>query len=171
MNRLFAGLCSGDMARAFERGRARFLSSKVQYWIATAACALLLCSPATQAQSTFGTVLGTVKEGSGAVVPGAKVHLMNTGTNATRETITSSSGDYDFSNVDVGTYSVQIEAPGFQKVEFTDFALSARETKRLDTDLKLATQSTTVNVESSAGLCGADGYIERGRNQGEPRVD
>ena len=151
MNRLFAGLCPGDGASIFGRGCSRIQHPRVPDWIATAACALVLCSTAAQAQSTFGTVLGTVKESSGAVVPGAKVQLMNKGTNSARESVTTSSGNYEFTNVDVGTYSVQIEAPGFQKVEFTDFALSARESKRLDTELRLATQSTTVNVESSAG--------------------
>src|SRR5579859_273771 len=59
-------------------------------------------------------------------------------------------GSYEFSNVEVGSYELTVEAPGFQRLEFTVFDLGARETKRLDAALK-ATQIQTVNVESSAG--------------------
>ncbi len=113
---------------------------------------LLLCAVAgANAQSTFGTVLGTVKEASGAVVPNAKVEIVNQGTSLAKSTLTDQTGTYQFVNLDVGTYKVTIEAVGFQEVEFSPFQLSARETKRLDTDLTLATQKQTVNVESSAG--------------------
>jgi hypothetical protein len=102
------------------------------------------------AQSTFGTVLGTVKEPSGAVVPNAKVQIQNKGTDVVKSTVTDDSGSYQFVNLDVGSYTVTIEAVGFQKILFSPFTLSARETKRLDGDLALATQQQTVNVESSA---------------------
>src|SRR5271155_5523810 len=87
---------------------------------------------AAYAQSTFGTVLGTVKDPSGSVIPKAKVQLVNTGTNATRETETNSNGGYQFVNIDVGTYQLSIEAAGFQKTEFQTFELSSRETKHID---------------------------------------
>ena len=55
------------------------------------------------AQSTFGTILGTVRDSSGALVPGAQVTLVNTGTAATRTMATDASGNYAFKNIDVGT--------------------------------------------------------------------
>lgn len=110
-----------------------------------------LLSPGIQAQSTFATVLGTVKEPTGAVVPNAKVTLTNTGTNSVHTTLSNASGGYEFVNVEVGTYKIDIESPGFSKLSFTSFTLQARESKRLDAQLEIATQSTTVNVESSAG--------------------
>ena len=113
--------------------------------------AALLFSEALHGQSTFGTVLGTVKEISGGVVPGAVVNLTNTGTNAKRSTICNDAGSYEFVNVEVGTYTLDIQATGFQKSEFSSFDLGGRETKRLDAQLQIATQSTTVNVESSGG--------------------
>jgi hypothetical protein len=112
---------------------------------------VLLFSAALNGQSTFGTVLGTVKEISGGVVPGAVVNLTNTGTNAKRSTLTNDTGSYEFVNVEVGTYALDIQAAGFQKSEFSSFDVGGRETKRLDAQLQLATQSTTVNVESSGG--------------------
>ncbi len=117
-----------------------------------AVVALLLFAGAglTQAQSTFGTVLGTVKEPTGAVVPNARVEIVNQGKSTVKSTVTDQTGTYQFVNIDAGTYTVSIEAVGFQKVQFSPFALSARETMRLDADLKLSTQAQTVNVESAA---------------------
>jgi hypothetical protein len=102
-------------------------------------------------QSTFGTVLGTVKEPSGAVVSGAAVNLTNIGTNAKRSTVTNDSGSFEFTNVEVGSYKVDIQAVGFQVSEFSQFDVGGRESKRLDAQLQIATQSTTVNVESTVG--------------------
>ena len=99
-------------------------------------------------QSTFGSVLGTVKDPSGSAVPKATVELVNTGTNAVRSVQSSGNGSYQFVNVDVGTYRLRVEAPGFQREEFQPFDLASRDTKRVDLDLNLASQATTVTVEA-----------------------
>ncbi len=108
-------------------------------------------APTLRAQSTSGVVLGAVTDQQDNVVPGAAVTLSNLGTGAKRSALTDGSGGYRFSNTDAGRYSVSVAAAGFQAIEFEGFDLNARETKRLDGQLKLATQSQTVNVESSAG--------------------
>jgi hypothetical protein len=77
-------------------------------------------------------VLGTVKDSSGSLVPAAKVDLLNTGTNAVRSTITTADGLYEFVNVDVGTYSIKVEAPGFQVADYRSFALTARATVHIE---------------------------------------
>jgi hypothetical protein len=99
-------------------------------------------------QSTFGTVLGTVKDPSGGAIPGAKVNLINTGTNAFRSTLTNSDGLYQFVNTEVGNYELTVEAPGFQVTEYAPFNLQARATVRLDIDLRVASQVTKVEVEA-----------------------
>jgi hypothetical protein len=113
---------------------------------------VLAFSSAGHAQSTFGSVLGTVKDPSGSFVPKAKIELLNTGTSAIRSTESDANGDYKFVNIDVGNYKLSVEAPGFQRTEFQPFDLSARETKRVDADLKVASQVATVTVESTAVL-------------------
>jgi hypothetical protein len=118
--------------------------------------AALLLAGALNGQSTLGTVLGTVKESSGAVVPGAVVNLTNTGTNAKHTTVSNDTGGYQFTNVEVGTYTMTVEAAGFQKASFNAFDLGGRETKRLDAELSIASQTTTVNVESSVGAIETD---------------
>jgi len=130
--------------------------SRLRFGSFVALFAALLFSEALNGQSTSGTVLGTVKESSGAVVPGAVVNLTNTGTNAKRSTRTDETGSYQFVNVEVGSYQVTVEATGFQKAEFTAFDLGGRETKRLDASLSIASQTTTVNVEASAGTIETD---------------
>jgi len=102
-------------------------------------------------QSTSGTILGTVQDPGGAVVTEAAVTLRNVGTGSSRSTVTNDTGTYQFVNLDVGTYQITIEKPGFRKVELTAIPLGSRETKRVDTDLQVASQTTTVNVEATAG--------------------
>ncbi len=114
-------------------------------------CVLAFCQ-ASYAQSTFGTVLGTVKDPSGSLVPMAKVTLMNTGTNATHSTVTNTNGSYTFVNIDVGNYKLTVEAPGFQPTEYQAFDLTARATMRIDVDLKVASQATSVTVEAIATI-------------------
>jgi hypothetical protein len=101
------------------------------------------------AQSTFGEILGTVHDSSGAVLAGAQVTLLNTGTSATRDTVTDSAGDYAFSNIDVGSYSLTISAPGFEKDSLPAIALTARETRRMDAALKPGAESQTVIVNDN----------------------
>src|SRR5580704_12927312 len=109
--------------------------ASVLHVIFAVACLLTLCR-AGYGQSTFGTVLGTIKDPSGSFVPMAKVSLMNTGTNAEHSTISNSNGGYEFVNVEIGTYKLTVEAPGFQKTEYQAFDMAARDTKRIDIDLK-----------------------------------
>jgi hypothetical protein len=104
-----------------------------------------------RAQSTSGTILGTVKDPSGRAVTTVKVEVLNKGTDARRATITNDEGDFRFSDIEAGSYVLTLEAPGFQREEFAQFDLLARETRRLDATLKVASQTQMVNVEASAG--------------------
>jgi hypothetical protein len=106
-----------------------------------------LCQSAA-AQSTFGTVLGNVKDPSGSLISMAKVGLVNTGTNAGHWANTDPNGAYEFVNVEIGNYRLTVEAPGFQKTEYQAFDVAARDTVRIDVGLKLASQATSVTVEA-----------------------
>ncbi len=115
----------------------------------TISCVLAFCQM-SYSQSTFGTVLGTVKDPSGSVVAMATVTLMNTGTGAEHTATTNSNGGYEFVNVEIGNYKLTVDAPGFQKTEYQAFDLAARATVRVDVDLKVASQVTSVTVEAVA---------------------
>jgi hypothetical protein len=113
---------------------------------------LLAWVSASYGQSTFGTVLGTVRDPSGSAVPKATVELTNVGTNAMRTETTNDSGGYQFVNVEQGTYQIKVSATGFETIEVSAFTMAARETKRFDADMKLASQATTVTVEATSVL-------------------
>jgi len=91
-------------------------------------CALLLLgfilSPAPAfGQSTYGAIIGTVKDSSGSAVPGATVKITNTDENTTREVKTNSTGDYELLNVQPAHYTVSVTQSGFQTFAATDLLL------------------------------------------------
>ena len=67
-------------------------------------------------QSTFGSFVGTVRDPSGAVVPGCAITLTNTGTSVQRSVVTDKQGDYVLVNLEPGTYQIVMKAPGFQEL-------------------------------------------------------
>ena len=122
-----------------------------------ACCLLVLAAAPARAQSTFGEILGTVHDPSGAVLQGAQVLLTNTGTSATRTAVTDGNGNYAFQNIDVATYTLTIFAPGFEKESLPAIGLTARETRRLDAILKPGAEAQTVVVmEDSAPVITTD---------------
>src|SRR5258708_35247511 len=74
----------------------------------------LLATANLSAQTFRGTILGTVTDPSGAVLPGAKVTVKNTGTGLERTTETSADGSYALPELPIGTYSVTVVLNGFQ---------------------------------------------------------
>ena len=71
----------------------------------------------------YGTILGTVTDNSGAVVPNATVDVTNTATNVNNHVQTSASGDYTVAYLQPGTYRVTVQASGFQKSVIADVTL------------------------------------------------
>ena len=74
----------------------------------------LLASVSAIAQVTTADVLGTVTDSTGAVVPNTKVVITNTSTNTSRSGQTNAQGEYVFTLLLPGHYSVRIEANGFR---------------------------------------------------------
>src|ERR1700754_3302874 len=74
---------------------------------------LLLAATPARAQFDSAVVLGTVRDGSGGVVPGAGITLKNVDTGITASATTDASGSYQFLNVSIGTYEVTGELTGF----------------------------------------------------------
>src|ERR1035437_626738 len=77
---------------------------------------------------TYGEITGEVKDQSGAVASNAKVTVTNTATNATRSTATNDVGVYSFPALVPGSYSVKVEASGFQSVVRTNIELQVQQT-------------------------------------------
>jgi hypothetical protein len=102
------------------------------------------------AQSTYGSILGIVRDATGAIVQDAQVTLENTGTQATLVAMADLSGNYAFRNVDVGSYRLTIAAPGFETESLPQIALAARETRRIDATLKPGAQTETIEVKEDS---------------------
>jgi Carboxypeptidase regulatory-like domain len=99
---------------------------------------LVLITTAAFAQLTTADILGTVTDPSGAVVPNATIILTNLGTNEVRTTQSSNSGDYTFSLLPVGHYSVSVKAAGFQTSITKDLSVEAGDRARNDLQLEAA---------------------------------
>ncbi|MFT4114459.1 carboxypeptidase regulatory-like domain-containing protein, partial [Silvibacterium sp.] len=113
-------------------------------------CCMLLAIPASFAQSTQGVILGTVKDGSGAVVPGASVVVTSIDAGITRKTTTSADGNYQFLQLTAGNYKVEISAAGFETQLIDNLVLSARQELRADAALKIGAVSQEVAVNAAA---------------------
>ncbi|MBC8165924.1 MAG: carboxypeptidase regulatory-like domain-containing protein, partial [Bryobacteraceae bacterium] len=76
-------------------------------------CSLLMSLSTIRAQTTFGTVTGTVTDASGAVIRDAQITIVNDDTGGQRRTRSGDSGVFTASNLNVGFYRVQVSAPNF----------------------------------------------------------
>ncbi len=100
---------------------------------------------------TFGEVTGHISDPSGAALPGAKISLTNTATNAERTTESTPSGNYTFPAVAPGLYRVKVEQTSFKTVS-SDVRVQVQQTVRLDFTLELGQVSETVEVLASTQM-------------------
>lgn len=107
-------------------------------------------------QSTFGVVLGEIKDGSGAVIRDARVRLTNTAENSTRGAVSDGNGNYEFQNVKAGPYSVSVSSAGFRTFSAAGLTLVARQTMRVDATMQLGDVTQVVEVTSTAGVIATD---------------
>ena len=101
-----------------------------------------------------GTILGTVKDNSGAVVAQAAVDLTNIATGVSNHTETTASGDFTVPYLQPGTYRIIAQAPGFQKSVVENVELVVAQQERVDIALKPGQVSETIEVQ--AGAVGLD---------------
>ncbi|HEX9003912.1 MAG TPA: TonB-dependent receptor [Blastocatellia bacterium] len=113
-------------------------------------CLVMLPLTAT-AQSTFGSMLGTVKDTSGSVIPNASVKIINIDENSIRNVQANSNGDYEAVNMKPGRYRLEVSASGFQVFTTSEVMLTARQTLRVDATLSTGQVTAQVNITSNAG--------------------
>jgi hypothetical protein len=102
------------------------------------------------AQIDTGTITGTVKDQSGAVVPNAKVSLTDQGTNFTIVTRSNASGIYTFSPIKIGTYTVTVEVSGFTTSVHKNNTVNINEDLVVDFTLKPGRVTQVVTVTAAA---------------------
>ncbi len=121
------------------------------------AAAMILSTGRGQAQSTYGTILGTVVDATGATVPNASVKVTNTDANTARNITTNNDGQYLANNLQPGNYKINISAQGFETFEATAVTLVARQTVRSDAVLRVGQESQTVTIDAStSGVIATD---------------
>src|SRR5260370_12475690 len=91
-----------------------------------------LAASAAFAQFDTASVLGTVRDQSGAVIRDSKVTLQNVDTGVANSTLTDQNGDYTFFNVHVGRYRLKAEAVGINSASASAFPGTANAKQRLD---------------------------------------
>ena len=105
-----------------------------------------LSSVAAFAQTA--TILGTVTDPSGSVVPSATITITNTSTSANRVIQTNSSGSYNAPELPIGPYALSAEAPGFKRYERTGIKLDSNDVVRIDASLQVGQVNESVTVEA-----------------------
>jgi hypothetical protein len=112
--------------------------------------ALVLSGPAAKAQSSSGTIDGTVFDTSGALVPGATIILKNQASGDQRSDVSNGEGFFTFVAVPPGTYLVKVSRQGFATWEGKDITLeSAGHIGLSNIKLKVGTKDETVIVDAA----------------------
>lgn len=122
--------------------------SYVRLFLVVCLLALFTSLPASAQQAT-ATVNGTVKDPSGALVPGAKVTLKNMGTNIARTIMSGKDGAYSFTLVPIGTYELAVEQSGFDKYLQRGITLQINENARQDIVLKVGSTNQVIEVQGN----------------------
>ena len=112
-------------------------------------CFALGCST-LWAQASSGSIAGTVTDASGGVISGASITVTNMDTNISVKTTTSNTGGYVVTPLEVGRYSVSVEASGFKKFVHSDIRLDVQDRLRVDAKLEVGAVTDTVAVAADA---------------------
>jgi hypothetical protein len=111
---------------------------------------ILVLSSLVWAQSGRGSVSGTVRDSSGAAIPGATVTVTNSATNATYPLTTTDTGNYTAAEVPVGTYLVRVEKQGFEPSVVSGLIVDSGATVRADVTMRIGQARQTIEVQASA---------------------
>jgi hypothetical protein len=103
------------------------------------------------AQQT-GNIVGLVTDSTGAVIPRAGVTLTNTATSTVRSVISNEHGEYTASSLTPGNYVIEVEKPGFEKLNRSGVTLTTASTLTVDLMVRVGSESQTVDVTAEAPL-------------------
>ena len=116
----------------------------------------LVCAGLLQAQINSGVITGTVTDPQKAVVPNAKVAVVEDSTKFSYSAVTNGSGEFTVPYLKAGTYTVTVIAAGFPVFHVTGVTVAAASTVRTDIPLQLSTVSTQVEVSATADQLQSD---------------
>jgi len=111
---------------------------------------LLFAAAPARGQVLYGSLVGTVSDPSGAVIPGVTITATDSQTGSTREEKTDGAGRYNIANLVPGIYSVKVAANGFRSVEQNNFVITPNVIGRIDFHLEVGQAAETVTVNAEA---------------------
>jgi carboxypeptidase family protein/TonB-dependent receptor-like protein len=118
--------------------------------------AIGLTAVPTTAQILYGSVVGVVRDGTGAFLPGATVTIVNKDTNLTREATTNAEGAYTLNNVLPGPYDVKVTLTGFRDIARPNVDVTIGQIARVDFTLEIGTVAESVLVVGESPLLQTD---------------
>ena len=106
------------------------------------------------AQSTQSTILGTVKDASGAIIPSAQIVITDTDKGTSASYTTGASGNYQAQDLPPGKYKLEVTKAGFQSKMIEGLVLTARQELRIDVNLEVGAtvQQVTVNAATAGAI-------------------
>jgi hypothetical protein len=113
---------------------------------------LVASAASVSAQVSTATILGTVSDSTGAVIPNAQVTAVNLETNFSRSVATDAAGNYAIQFLPIGPYRLEVTATGFNKFVQSGIALEVKRNARVDPSLTPGAASETISVTSDAPL-------------------
>src|SRR5713226_1178943 len=114
----------------------------LSFWIAC----IVVVSPPSWAQSTYGTVGGSVTDSSGAAIADAQLTLTNLGTSEKRVQSTGTDGLYTFVNLNPGRYTIDVEKSGFKHVTRSEVIVDVAQSVRIDLTMQVGEVSQRIEV-------------------------
>jgi len=109
-----------------------------------------LATPSAEAQVLYGSMIGSVSDASGGVIPAAQVTITNKGTGASSQTETGPDGIYRFTNVLAGVYDLSVTASGFRTFTQSDVPVTVNTVQRIDVAMQVGQVTETITVEGAA---------------------
>ncbi len=123
------------------------------WWRSAYVCLLVvLFAASVSAQSTTGSIQGSIQDPQGGAIPGATVTIRNVDTQLLRTTVTNDSGNYDVQLLPPGDYVISAELAGFQAQQRSGVRLTVNQVARIDFVLQVGTLQEAVLVTGAAPL-------------------
>lgn len=118
-----------------------------------------LAVPVSWSQLTTASIVGTIKDSSGAVVPHATIQAKATATNQIREGASDGDGNYVLTNLPIGEYAVTVSAKGFRTEVNQGLVLQVAQRARLDITLQAGNVTETVNVTAEVPIVNTEDAV------------
>lgn len=115
-------------------------------------CFFVLSGGSALAQAISGTVVGTVRDATGAVLPGANISATNTNTGISQSAVSGSGGEYTIPNLAPGTYKITAQTKGFTTAVVQNSVVQVEQTTRVDFNLSPGQTTQQIEVTGEAPL-------------------